>query len=123
MGIVNETKEIVGLIQKVSQLELRTDLQEKIATLQGHVFELQEKLLALQEENASLKSKDNLEEKIQQLKAELPYQNGAYRKPGTGIAYCSGCLEHKGELITLSQMRRNGCCPVCTRTYRDVFGL
>ena len=123
MGFLSETKEIVGLIKKVSQLELREELEGKVVQWRDHVIELQEKLLELQQENESLRSKANLEEKIQQLKAELPYQNGAYRKPGTGIAYCSGCLEHKGELITLSQMRRNGCCPVCTRTYRDVFGL
>lgn len=95
MGVVENLKDAVGIIQKIDNIELYK-----------RMLELQSQVFALLEENRTLKEQAANREHGE-------FRDNAYWVKGDG-PYCSSCLDNDGKLIRLHIRTGNvPQCPVC----------
>lgn len=97
MGVLDTLKEAVGLIQKVDNIDLYKQM-----------LELQTQVIALFEENRTLK--DRLATRDQ-----LTFKKNAYWMGDEG-PFCSRCWDAESKLVRLHvQAQTTPRCPSCTR--------
>ena len=95
MGAVDTLKEVVGLIQKVDNI----DLYRKVMSLQEQVYELFE-------ENRLLKERLTMRETLQ-------FKSNAYWRGDEG-PFCSSCWDGEQKLVRLHIQRSyHPRCPTC----------
>jgi hypothetical protein len=118
MGILDTIRTTVETVNKVHDAEIKSELLSEIISLQTLMLELQSENEHLKDE---LKSKTDK----QQLRELLYFAQNAYwrRDENEIIAYCSGCFDNKGSLITLHSFigRELANCPVCRLTIQGVY--
>lgn len=91
MGLYENMKELVSLIQKADNLEL----QKKLLDLQNDV-------MALTDENSQLKKKLEELQRTTLLAQELRFESPFYFRTGDHIPHCSRCWEVDKRLIHLT---------------------
>jgi hypothetical protein len=115
MGIIENTKEIVSLIQKLGNSEL----YKKIVKLEGEIIELTRENRHLKEELVDISHRQDI---IKQLHFDSPF----YVNEAGSEQYCAKCIESDQRPIhvvptgELEMRRRVYLCPQCKTKYADV---
>jgi hypothetical protein len=90
MGIIDNTKELVGLVQKVGD----RDLYRKIVSLEDEV-------IAITRDNRQLKAKVEELEQALKLKGELGRRDQFYWLEGDETPFCPKCWETENRTVHL----------------------
>ena len=107
MGLYEGIKDVAKVIQQAGNVEL----YKKLLDLSAQALETQAEILKLKEENAELKKKGDISEKI--VRHQSPYITKAGDEPI--ILYCSHCWDSEELLIQLNCNDTDGTyvCPHC----------
>lgn len=106
MEIFDNIRQVIGIVQKLDNVELQRNLVE----LSAQVLELQNEIMRLKEENSMLKETRDIsarivrhEEPVVTLKDEVPQ-----------LFYCSHCWDSKKDLIQVHCLDNGSfTCPAC----------
>jgi len=90
MKIIDNAKEIAGLIKKYNNM----DLDRKILDLQGEIINLTNEKRDLEDENRKLKEKLSLRKK-------MTYKKPYWFQEGDEVPFCPLCYERDGKPIHL----------------------
>lgn len=105
MGLYEGIKDVAKIVQQADNLELYRQLLD----LSAQALEMQATINKLSEENAKLKKKQDLEERIQR-------HQGLYitlKGEEDDILYCSHCWDNDRKLIQMQKSHGECFCPHC----------
>lgn len=105
MGLYEGIKDVAKIVQQADNLELYRQLLD----LSAQALDMQATINKLTEENAELKKKQNIEERIQrhqELYITLKNEDG-------DIYYCSHCWDNDRKLIQMKKTHGEFFCPHC----------
>ena len=121
MGLYEGIKDVAKIVQQADNLELYRQLLD----LSAQALDMQATINKLTEENAELKKKQYIEERIQrhqELYITLKDEEG-------DIFYCSHCWDNDRKLIQMLKTHGECSCPHChtidcydIEKYRDFYG-
>jgi hypothetical protein len=116
LSIIENTKEIADLIQKIGNV----DLYRKIVELEGEIIELSRQKLQLEAKVDEL-------QKNAKLKAEMRFERPLYFQRNDGTPFCPVCFEKDGCTIHLVDfgirdfqnrgMQQQWSCPFCKNDF------
>jgi hypothetical protein len=108
MGILDNAKDIAGLIKQVGDI----DLYRKIVELQGEIVELSTSHKDLFDENKQLKE-------ALEIRGKLTFRKPAYYLEDDPEPYCPACWDDKRKLIHIMSLNKVSYphCPVCGTSY------
>lgn len=128
MSVVDDIKSLVGLLKKVSDLEVRNELNAKLTEMTANLLDTQGRLGELQDENAKLRAGLRAERETKQLHEGLRLLRDVYweEEPDSvnGPAHCPACLDTRGKRVPLTHIQRvhaHAVCPSCQVTFVDTF--
>lgn len=109
MGLYEAVKDIAKLAQQADNI----DLYRKLLDLSAQALDMQSEIAKLTEENAELKKRRNLSDKI--VRHKEPYIT--LKNDEDGLCYCSHCWDSQQLLMQLN-CHKNGTfeCPHCKAT-------
>lgn len=105
MGLYEGLKDVARVVQKADNVELYLQLLD----LSAQALDMQATINKLTEENAELKKKQDIEERIQrhqELYITLKDEEG-------DIYYCSHCWDNDRKLIQMQKSHGECFCPHC----------
>ncbi|MBQ7710776.1 MAG: hypothetical protein IJT39_03005 [Bacteroidales bacterium] len=105
MSLYEGLKDVAKVVQQADNVELYRQLID----LCEQALDLQAKIRELTEENAELKKKHNLEERIQRHKELYITLEGE----DCDIFFCSHCWDNDRKLIQLEKSYGESTCPQC----------
>lgn len=108
MGLLDNVKDTVKIIQQIDNVEL----YRKILDIQADALEMQEEIRKLKEENAEFKKKQDIEEQIERTKG-TKYPCFTLKNDQEKIKYCATCHGLHGKLIQMSMRNTQPECIVC----------
>ena len=112
MGIIENAKEIAGIIQKADNI----DLYGKIIGLQADIMKMMEDINLLKEENKSLL-------KLQEISGKMELKIPFWYYDAEEIPSCPKCWESDKKLSHLVSIRGGSFhCPTCGLRYHVVNG-
>lgn len=105
MGLYEGIKDVAKIVQQADNIELYRQLLD----LCEQALEMQNKINQLSSENAELKKKQDLEERIQ--RHQLLYLT--LKDDTDDFFYCSHCWDNDRKLIQMSKYHGEFFCPHC----------
>ena len=105
MGLYEGIKDVAKIVQQADNLELYRQLLD----LSAQALDMQATINKLTEENAELKKKQDIEERIQRHQ-ELYI---TLKDEGDDIYYCSHCWDNDRKLIQMQKCHGECSCPHC----------
>jgi len=105
MGLYEGIKDVAKIVQQADNIELYRQLLD----LCEQALEMQNKINQLSSENAELKKKQDLEERIQ--RHQLLYLT--LKNDADDFFYCSTCWDKDRKLIQMSKSNGVFFCPHC----------
>ena len=107
MGLYEGIKDVAKIVQQADNIELYRQLLD----LCEQALEMQNKINQLSSENAELKKKQDIEERIQRHQ-ELYI---TLKEDECDIFYCSHCWDYDRKLIQMYKYHGEYSCPHCGR--------
>lgn len=104
MGLYEGIKDVAKIVQQADNV----DLYRRLIDLSAQALDMQNTINKLSEENAILKKKQDIEERIQR-HSELYLT----LKNEDSILYCSHCWDNERKLIQVSTLNGLYPCPHC----------
>ena len=104
MGLYEGIKDVAKIVQQADNV----DLYRRLIELSAQALDMQNMINKLSEENAILKKKQDIEERIQR-HSELYLT----LKNEDSILYCSHCWDNERKLIQVSTLNGLYQCPHC----------
>ena len=105
MGLYEGIKDVAKIMQQADNIELYRQLLD----LCEQALEMQNKINQLSSENAELKKKQDLEERIQ--RHQLLYLT--LKDDADDFFYCSRCWDNDRKLIQMKKSQGEFICPKC----------
>ena len=107
MSIINDAKEIAGLIKKLDDIELH----QKIVNLQTSIFELSNENIEQKEEIKRLNE-------LQKITKKMTFRNQLYYMDGDNEPFCPRCWESEKKAIHLHRNSKGSYrCKNCDNNY------
>ncbi len=129
MGMRESISNVIKLLVKVRDADLKAELQEALLDAQGEALDLQERVARLQEENVELRKRLGAKDEAERLEREVLYlaQGVWWRKDEQALqAYCPSCWACSQTLIPLTRhyrgtLRYGGECPTCKAPFPQAY--
>ena len=106
MGLYEGIKDVAKIVQKADNVELYRQLID----LSAQALDMQATINKLTEENAELKKRQDLEERIERHQELYITLKG----DENNIFYCSHCWDSDGKLIQMRKSSKEYHCPHCS---------
>jgi len=118
-------KTLAELVKKVSDAELKAAMLQLVTDARQETFDVQEKNLALQSENRSLRDDLDRAKNKDAMRETLTFRDNAYwKKTKDGeLPHCLACFDSAGNLSVLSRVGDgpSARCFVCKAQFASVF--
>jgi len=115
---VTSIKAISDLAATITNVQLRQELNGKIADLQGVVIAVRQQMLEIQEKYERLLEERKELKEIIAPRQKPQMQWGCYRFEGENGLFCTACYDTKGKKIQTTRLNINfRQCPVCKASF------